>query len=177
MAPYEALYGRRYHSLVEWFEPGEARLLGIDLVQYALDKVKIIQDRLRTAQSRQKSYAYRRVCDVTFMVRERVLPRVSPMNGVMRFGKKGKLSPRYIKPFEILERVGEVAYMLALPPSLSEIHPVFHVAMLRKYHGDLSHMLDFSSVQLDKVLTCEEELVAILARQVQQLRSKSYLSV
>ena len=177
MAPYEALYGRRCRSPVGWFEPGEARLLGTDLVQDALDKVKIIQDRLRTAQSRQKSYADRKVRDIAFMVGERILLRVSPMKGVMRFGKKGKLSPRYIGPFEILERVGEVAYRLALPPSLSAVHPVFHVSMLRKYHGDPSHVFDFSSVQLDKDLTYEEESVAILARQVRQLRSKSYTSV
>ena len=87
------------------------------------------------------------------------------------------MSPRYIGPFEILERVGEVAYRLALPPSLSAVHPVFHVSMLRKYLGDPSHVLDFSSVQLDKDLTYEEEPVAILARQVRQLRSKSYPSV
>lgn len=109
MAPYEALYGRRCRSPVGWFEPGEARLLGTNLVQEALDKVMIIQDRLRTAQSRQKSYADCKVRDVAFMVGERVLLRVLPMKGVMRFGKKGKLSPRFIGPFEILDRVGEVA--------------------------------------------------------------------
>ncbi|XP_070002030.1 uncharacterized protein [Nicotiana sylvestris] len=102
MAPYEALYGRRCQSLVRSSEPREARLLGTDLVQDALDKVRIIQDRLRTAQSRQKSYVDRKVCDTAFMVGDRVLLRVSPMKGVMRFGKKGKLSPRYIRPFEIL---------------------------------------------------------------------------
>ncbi|XP_070046231.1 uncharacterized protein [Nicotiana tomentosiformis] len=105
IAPYEALYGRQCHFPVECFEPGEARLLGIDLVQDALDNVKIIQDRLRTAQSRQKSYADHRVRDVAFMVGKRVLLKVSPMKGVMRFGKKGNFSPRYTGPFEILQRV------------------------------------------------------------------------
>jgi len=151
--------------------------LGTDLVQDALDKVKIIQERLRAAQSRQKSYANRKVRDVAFMVGERVLLRVSPMKGVMKFGKKGKLSPKSIEPFEILDRVGEVAYRLALPPRLSSVHPVFHVSMIRKYHDDPSHMLDFSSVQLDKDLTYEKESVAILDRQVRQLRSKSFPSV
>ena len=80
------------------------------------------------------------------MVAERVLLRVSPMKGVMRFGKKGKLSPRFMGPFEILDRVGEVAYRLALSPSLSVLHPVFYVSMLRKYHGEPSHVLDFSTV-------------------------------
>ncbi|XP_070054469.1 uncharacterized protein [Nicotiana tomentosiformis] len=177
MAPYEALYGRRRRSLVGWFEPGEAKLLGRDLFWDALEKVKLIQDRLRTTQSRKKSYTDRKVCDVAFMVRERILLRVSPMKGVRRFGKKGKLSPRYIGPFEILERIGEVAYKLALPPSLSIVHSVFHISMLRKYYDDPSHVLDFSSVQLGNGLTYIEELMAILDRQVQKLRSKNIDSV
>ncbi|XP_070054747.1 uncharacterized protein [Nicotiana tomentosiformis] len=111
------------------------------------------------------------------MVGEVVLLRVSPVKGVMRFGRKGKTCPRYIGPFEILERVGEVAYRLALPPSLSSVHPVFHVSMLRKYHCDLSHMLDFSSVQLDKDLSYVEESVPILDKQVQKLRLKNIVSV
>ncbi|XP_070032661.1 uncharacterized protein [Nicotiana tomentosiformis] len=99
------------------------------------------------------------------------------MKCVMSFKKKGKLSPRYIGPFEILERVGEVAYKLALPPNLSAIHPVFHVFLLHKYYGDPSHLLDFSSVQLDKDLTYVEESMAILDRQVRKLRSKYISSV
>ncbi|XP_070032515.1 uncharacterized protein [Nicotiana tomentosiformis] len=146
MTLFEALYGRRCHSPVGWFELGEARLLGIDLVCDALEKVKLIQERFHTVQSRQKSYANRKAHDVAFMMGERVVLRVSPMKGVMRFGKKGKLSPRYIDPFEVLERVGEVAYKLAFPPSLSGFHPVFHVSMLRKYYGDPSHVLGFISV-------------------------------
>ena len=67
---------------------------------------------------------------------EQVLLKVSPMKGVMRFGKRGKLSPRYIGPFEVIKRVGEVAYELALPPGLSGVHPVFHVSMLKRYHGE-----------------------------------------
>ncbi|XP_070018376.1 uncharacterized protein [Nicotiana sylvestris] len=95
----------------------------------------------------------------------------------MRFGKKGKLSPRFIGPFEILDQVGEVAYRLALSPSLSVVHPVFHVSMLRKYHNNIFHVLDFSIVHLDKDFYNEEEPVAILDRQVHQLRSKSFPSV
>ncbi|XP_070046827.1 uncharacterized protein [Nicotiana tomentosiformis] len=177
MAPYEALYGRWCRSPVGLFELGEAWLLGTDLVQDALEMVKMIQDRLCTAQSRKKSYADRRVRDVTFMVGKRVLLRVSPMKGVIRFGKMGKSNPRYIRPFEILERVGEVADKLALRPSLSAVHLVFHVAMLQKYHGYPSYVLDFRSVQLDKDLTYEEKTVAIFARHVQKLRFKSYPSV
>jgi len=177
MAPYEALYGRQCRSPVGWFEPGEARLLGTDLVQDSLEKVKVIQDRLRTAQSRKKNYADRRVRDVAFMVGEQVLLWVSPMKGVMRFRKKGKLSPRFIGLLEVLRRVGEVAYELDLPPSLARVHPVFHVSMLRKYHSNPSQVLDFSSVQLEKDLSYVEELVAILDRQVRKLRSKNIASV
>ncbi|XP_070049677.1 uncharacterized protein [Nicotiana tomentosiformis] len=136
-----------------------------------------VLDRLCVAQSRQKSYADWKVRDVEFMVRERVLLWVSPLKGIMRFGKKGKLIPRYIRSFEILERISEVAYKLALPPILAAVHLVFHVSMLRKYHGDLSHVLDFSSVQLDKDSSYVEDLVAILDRQVRKLRSKNIISV
>ncbi|XP_070013990.1 uncharacterized protein [Nicotiana sylvestris] len=99
------------------------------------------------------------------------------MKGVMRFEKKGKLSLIFIGAFEILRRVGEVAYEFALPPSLAGVHPVFHVLMLQKYHGDLSHVLDFSSVQLNKDLSYVEEPVEILDRQVRKLRSKNIASV
>ncbi|XP_070054904.1 uncharacterized protein [Nicotiana tomentosiformis] len=125
------------------------------------ETVKLIQERLRTAQSRQKSYADQKAHNVSFMVGKKVLLKFSPMKGIMRFEKKGKLSRRFISPFEVLRRVGEVAYDLALPPSLSGIHPVFHMSMLRRYHADLSHMLDFSTIQLDESLGYEEEPVAI----------------
>ncbi|XP_070017767.1 uncharacterized protein [Nicotiana sylvestris] len=161
MAPYEALYGRWCRSPVGWFELGEARHFCIDLVQDALDKVKLIQEWLCKAHSRQKSYADRKVRDVSYMVGEKVLPKVSPMKGVMRFGKKGKLSSRFIWPFELLQKIGEVAYELSLPPSLSSVHPLFHVSMLWKYIYDPSHVLDISTVQLDGDLTYDVELVAI----------------
>nr|XP_009775758.1 PREDICTED: uncharacterized protein LOC104225613 [Nicotiana sylvestris] len=111
------------------------------------------------------------------MAGENVLLRVSSMKGVMRFGKIAKLSPRFIGPFEILERVRVVAYRITLPPNLVGLHLVFHVYMLRKYHEDRSHVLEFSTVQLDKNLTYEKETIDILHRLVQKLRSKSILSV
>ena len=105
-----------------------------------------------------------------FMKGEQVLLKVSPMKGVMRFGKRGKLSPGYISPFEVLKHVGEVAYELALPPGLSRVHPVFHVSMLKRYHGDGNYIIRWDSVLLDENLTYEEEPVAILDREIRKLR-------
>jgi len=111
------------------------------------------------------------------MVGEQVLLKVSPMKGVMRFGKKGKLNPRYIGPFEIVERIGEVAYELALPPGLSGVHPVFHISMLKKYHQGGAPVIQWDSLLLDQNLTFEEEPVTILDRQIRKLRSKEIASV
>ncbi|XP_047253703.1 uncharacterized protein LOC124887830 [Capsicum annuum] len=108
----------------------EARPRGTDLICDLLNRVRVIQYKLRATQSRQRSYADRRRRPLSFRVGDRVFLRVSPMKGVMRFERKGKLSPRYIGPFEILQRVGEVAYVLALRPAFSGIHPVFHPASI-----------------------------------------------
>ncbi|WMV24532.1 hypothetical protein MTR67_017917 [Solanum verrucosum] len=104
--------------------------------------------------------------------------RVSPMKGVMRFSRKGRLKyPRFIGPFEILSCVGEVAYKLALPPSLSVVHPVFHVSILRKYVLNESHLLSLDSVVLGPNLCFEDEPIAILDRLVQKLRTKEFALV
>ena len=141
MAPYEALYGRRCRTPVCWDEAGEARLLGPEIVQHMAEQVKIIRAKLKAAQDRQKSYADEKHRDVHFDVGDRVFIKVSPWKGVMRFGKNGKLSPRYISPFEILETIGELAYRLELPPELSQLHDVFHICMLRKYMPKSSHVI------------------------------------
>ncbi|XP_070025630.1 uncharacterized protein [Nicotiana sylvestris] len=112
MAPFEALYSRRCCLPIKWFEPGKAKLYGTDLVKDALEKVKLIQERIRTAQSRQKSYTDQKARDLSFMVGEKVLLKVLPIKGNMRFRKKGMLSPRFICPFKVLRRVGDVAYEL-----------------------------------------------------------------
>ena len=108
---------------------------------------------------------------------EQVLLKVSPMKGVMGFRKRGKLRPRYIGPFEVLKRVWEVAYELALPPRLSGVHPVFHVSMLKRYHGDGNYIIRWDSVLLDENLTYEEEPVAILDREIRKLRSREIASI
>ena len=108
MAPYEALYGRKCRSPLCW-DVSERQLTEPELVQITSEKVPIIQQRLKTAFSRQKSYADPKRTDVSFSVGDLVFLKVSPMKGVMRFGKKGKLAPRYIGPFKIRSKVGEVA--------------------------------------------------------------------
>ena len=105
---------------------------------------------------------------------EQVLMKVSPMKGVMRFGKRGKLCPRYIGPFEVLKHVEEVDYELALPPGLSGVHPVFHVSMLKKYHRDENYIIRWDSVLLDENLSYEEEPVVIIDREVRKLRSRRF---
>ncbi|XP_015170717.1 uncharacterized protein [Solanum tuberosum] len=109
---------------------------------------------------------------MTFQAGEQVLLKVSSMKGVMRFDKKGKFSPRYIGPLEILDCVGPVAYRLTLPPILSGVHPVFHASMLKKYHGDGDYIRKWNSVLLNKDLQYEEEPIAILDRDVRKLRTK-----
>ena len=141
MAPYEALYGRKCRTPLCWDEVGERKLLGPKIVQVTTDNVEVIRNRLKIAQDRHKSYANNRRRDLEFQVRDQVFLRISPWKGVLRFGKKGKLSPRYMGPYEIVERIGEVAYQLRLPPDLARIRDVFHVSMLRKYMADPSHVL------------------------------------
>ena len=107
-----------------------------------------------------------------FQVGDVVFLKVAPMKGVMQFGKKGKLSPRYIGPFEILERIGKVAYKLALPPNLSSVHNVFQVSMLKKYVQDPSHVLEHEPIEVHEDLTYKEKPVQILDRNEKALRNK-----
>ncbi|GMP34996.1 hypothetical protein CsSME_00027615 [Camellia sinensis var. sinensis] len=144
MAPYEALYGRKCRSPICWDDAGKRKLLGPEIVQQTVDKINLIREQLRTTQSRQKSYADNRRRDLVFGVGDHVFLNVSPMKRVMRFGVRGKLSPRFIGPFEVLDRIGEVAYRLTLPPSLVGVHNVFHVLMLRKYIPNPNHVIDYA---------------------------------
>ncbi|KAL5564045.1 hypothetical protein UlMin_033792 [Ulmus minor] len=172
MAPYEALYGRKCRSPIHWDEVGERKLLGPEIVQKTVDIVEKIRQRMKTAQSRQKSYTDRRRKPLEFVVGDKVFLKVAPMKGGMRFGKKGKLSPRFVGPFEILERIGDLAYRVALPPAMSGIHNVFHVSILRKYIPDPSHVLSYDTLDLRQDLTFEESPVRILDREERELRQK-----
>ncbi|RVW50103.1 Retrovirus-related Pol polyprotein from transposon gypsy [Vitis vinifera] len=141
---------------------GEKKLLGPELVQLTVEKVSLIKERLKTAQSRQKSYADNRRRDLEFEVGDHVFLKVSPMKSIMRFWKKGKYGPHFVRPFKVLERVGTLAYKVALPPSLSKIHNVFHVSTLRKYIYDPSHVVELEPIQISKDLTYEEVPVQIM---------------
>ena len=172
MAPFEALYGRKCRTPVCWDEVGERRFVDPELVPITSEKVKVVRDKLKIARDRQKSYADNRRGDLQFKIGDRVFLKISPWKGVLRFGKRGKLSPRYIGPYEIVSKVGPVAYKLKLTLELSRIHDTFHVSMLRKYIPDPSHVLREQLVQLKENLTYEETPVQILDRKEHVLRSK-----
>ncbi|TYK21928.1 ty3-gypsy retrotransposon protein [Cucumis melo var. makuwa] len=172
MTPFEALYGKCCRSPVCWGEVGEQRLMAPELVQSTNEAIHKIRSRMLTAQSRQKSYADVRRKDLEFDVGDKVFLKVAPMKGVLRFERRGKLSPRFVGPFEILERIGPVAYRLALPPSLSTVHDVFHVSMLRKYVPDPFHVVDYEPLEIDENLSYTEQPVEVLAREVKMLRNR-----
>ena len=152
---------------------GESSITGLDLIRDTSKKVGMIRKRLLTAQSLQKSYTDIRRLPLEFEVGDNVFLKVMPKRGVIRFGKGGKLSSRYIGPFEVLERVGAVAYQLALPPSLSSVHEVFHVSMLWKYTLDLTHIVDWGELVVDADGTFEEGPVRIMDSREQVLRGKT----
>lgn len=173
MAPYEALYGRPCRSPTCWTEVGEKQLLGPEMIQICTDKIARIRERLRTAQSRQKSYADRRRRPLEFKEGDYVYLKVSPTKGVMRFGKRGKLAPRYVGPYRITTRIGEVAYKLELPDDLAGVHNVFHVSMLRKCLEENTQVLPVEDIQITPDLTTRERAVRILDKKEKVLRNKT----
>ena len=128
---------------------------------------------MKAAQDRYKSYADQRRRPLEFEVGDHVFLRVSPTKGVYRFGIKGKLSPRYIGPYEILERIGPVAYRLALPPSLSGVHDVFHISQLRKCISDPDAVINTNQPEVQPNLTIAERPIRILDRSDKVLRKKT----
>ena len=146
----------------DWTEVEDSFITSPDLIRDTSEMVSLIRQRLFMAQSRRKSYEDVRRRPLEFEVVDHVFLRVMPKRGVVRFGKRGKLSPRFIGPFEILERIGIVAYRLALPPNMSGVHEVFHVPMLRKYTSDPAHVVDWGQIEIDTDGTFEEGPVCIL---------------
>ncbi|WVZ80576.1 hypothetical protein U9M48_028042 [Paspalum notatum var. saurae] len=173
MAPFEALYGRRCRTPLNWSEPGERVTFGPDLVTQAEKQVKSIHENLKRAQSRQKSYSDRIRRPLAFEKGDHVYLRVSPMKGVHRFGVKGKLAPRYVGPFQIIERCGPVAYRLELPPHLAAVHDVFHVSQLKKCLRVPEEAVDTSQIQVEPDLTYEEKPIKILDRKQRSTRRRT----
>ncbi|GKA95690.1 putative reverse transcriptase domain-containing protein [Tanacetum coccineum] len=131
-ASFEALYGRKCRLPIMWAEVGEGHLIGPELVQETAKKISQIKDRLKAARDHQKSYAKKRRKPLEFNVGDYVLLKVLPWKDVVRFGKKGKLAPRFVGPFEIIKKVGLVAHKLGLPKELNSVHDTFHVSNLKK---------------------------------------------
>ncbi|GJU45700.1 putative reverse transcriptase domain-containing protein [Tanacetum coccineum] len=169
-APFEALYGRKCRSPILWAEVGEGQLIGPELVQETTEKISQIKDRLKAARDRQKSYADKRRKPLEFSVGDYVLLKVSPWKGVVRFGKKGKLAPRFVGPFEIIEKVGPVAYRLDLPEELNGVHDTFHVSNLKKCLADPTLKVPLDEIQVDAKLNFVEEPVEILEREFKKLK-------
>ncbi|GKA53615.1 hypothetical protein Tco_0746930 [Tanacetum coccineum] len=131
-APFEALYGRKCRSPICWAEVGDSQLTGPKIIHDTTEKIVQIKSRIQAARDRQKSYADVRQKPLEFQVGDKVMLKVSSWKGVIRFGKRGKLNPHYIKPFKIIAKVGTVAYRLELPEKLSRVHSTFHVSKLNK---------------------------------------------
>jgi hypothetical protein len=148
------------------------------VIKEAEEKVRLIRDRLKVAQSRQKSYADSKHREIIYEVGDRAYLRVSPLRGIKRFGIKGKLAPRFIGPYKILSRKGEVAYELELPDTLSAVHNVFHVSQLKKCHPEMADTplrdtIPLDEVQLESDLTYEEKPVKILDTAERFTRTKT----
>ncbi|GKE18839.1 putative reverse transcriptase domain-containing protein, partial [Tanacetum coccineum] len=169
-ALFEALYGRKCRSPVLWAEIGDSRLIRPEMVQETTDKVVVIRDRLKVAKDRQKSYTDNRRKPLEFQVGNHVMLKVSPWKGVVRFGKKGKLAPRFVGPFEILERIGPVAYRLRLPEELSSVHDTFHVSNLKKCLTDANLHVPLDEIKVDKTLCFIEKPLEIMDHEVKTLK-------
>ncbi|KAD4981941.1 hypothetical protein E3N88_18612 [Mikania micrantha] len=169
-APFEALYGRKCRSPICWSEVGENQIIGPEFIQETTDKIALIQERIKAARDRQKSYADNRRRPLEFQIGDLVMLKVSPWRGIFRFGKRGKLSPRFVGPFKILERIGPVAYRLELPPELDNVHDVFHVSNLKKCLADESLIVPLKEIQIDEKLQFREEPVEVMDREVKVLK-------
>ncbi|GKD65154.1 putative reverse transcriptase domain-containing protein [Tanacetum coccineum] len=169
-APFEALYGRKCRSPVCWAEVGDAQLTGPELIHETTKKIVQIKQRIQAARDRQKSYADVRHQPLEFQVGDRVMLKVLPWKGVLRFGKRGKLNPRYIRPFKVLAKVGTVAYRLELPQQLSRVHSTFHVSNLKKCLSDEPLAVPLDEIHIDDKLRFVEEPVEIMDREVKRLK-------
>ncbi|GJT55165.1 putative reverse transcriptase domain-containing protein [Tanacetum coccineum] len=175
-APFESLYGRKCHSPIMWAKVGEGHLIGHELVQENTEKISQIKDRLKATRDLQKSYADKGRKALEFNVGDHVLLKVSPWKGVMHFGKKGKLAPRFVGLFEITERISSVAYRLRLPEGLNGVHDTFHVSNLKKCLAGPTLQVPVDEIQVDAKLNFMKEPMEILEREFKKLK-RSRISI
>nr|GEV57117.1 putative reverse transcriptase domain-containing protein [Tanacetum cinerariifolium] len=169
-APFEALYEHKCRSPICWAEVGDRQLTGLEIIHETTEKIVQIKSRIQATHDRQKSYADVRRKPLEFQVGDKVMLKVSPWKGVMHFGKRGKLNPRYIGPFKILSKVGTVAYRLELPEQLSRVHSTFHVSKLKKCMANEPLAIPLDEIQVEDKLNFIEEPVKILDREVKCLK-------
>ncbi|GJR37572.1 putative reverse transcriptase domain-containing protein [Tanacetum coccineum] len=163
----------RHLPLVEFSynnKVGDAQLTGPAIIHETTEKIVQIKSRIQAARDRQKSYANIRRKPMVFQVGDRVMLKVSPWKGVVRFGKRGKLNPRYVGPFKVIERVRTVAYKLELPQQLSRVHNTFHVSNLKKCLSDESLVIPLEELRVDDKLHFVEEPVEVMDREIKQLK-------
>ncbi|GJZ95353.1 putative reverse transcriptase domain-containing protein [Tanacetum coccineum] len=173
VAPFEALYGRKCRSPICWAEVGDAQLTGSEIIQETTEKFFHIKKRIQATLDRQKSLADRNCKPMEFQVGDMVMLKVSPWKGVIRFGKREKLNPRYIGRFKVLAKVGAVAYRLELPYQLSHVHSTFHVSNLKKCYADEPFAISLDEIQIDDKLKFVEESVEIMILS-KEIKGKPY---
>jgi hypothetical protein len=172
MSPFEALYGRKCRNPLFLDQTRGRQFFGHELIQEAEEQVRIIQENLRVARTRQKSYADNRRRPLEFEECDHVYLKVSPLRGMRRFKVKGKLSPRFIGPFKVFRRVGEMAYQLELPDNISDVHNVFHVSQLKKCLRVPEKQLPMDELSVQGDLTYIEYPVEILDALTRVIRNK-----
>ncbi|GJY99029.1 putative reverse transcriptase domain-containing protein [Tanacetum coccineum] len=168
--PFEALYGRKCRSPICWAEVKDVQLTSLETVHETTEKIIQIKSRIQAAHDRHKSYADVRRKLLEFQVGDKVMLKVSPWKGVIHFGKRGKLNPRYIRPFRVLAKVGTVAYRLKLPQQLSRIHSTFHVSNFKKCLSDESLVIPLDEIHINDKLHFVEEPVEIIDQEVKRLK-------
>ncbi|GJX34078.1 hypothetical protein Tco_0245635 [Tanacetum coccineum] len=176
-APFEALYGQCRFPPISWLELRERTASGLEIIHETTEKIVQIKSRIQAAHDHQKSYVDVRQKPIEFQIGDKVMLKVSPWKRVIRFGKRGKLNPRYIGPFKIIAKVGTVAYRLELPEQLSRVHSTFHVSNLKKCMADEPLAIPLDEIQIDDKLHFIEEPVEIMDREVKRLKQSRILIV